>query len=118
MQSYVVNIRRDLHKIPEVGFDLFETLKLIKSELDKMGVEYTEDFGKSSLVAELGCGERTVAIRADTDALPIAEHSDKPYKSTHEGMMHACGHDAHAAMALDAVRRLKEAEDSLRALGL
>lgn len=113
MQSYVVNMRRKLHQIPEIGFDLPKTLSLIKYELEAMGIPYTEAFGKSSIVATVGKGERTVGIRADTDALPIEEASGEEFSSLEYGKMHACGHDAHTAMALDALRRLKEKEDTL-----
>ena len=113
MQSYVVKTRRKLHQIPEIGFELDKTLELIKSELSSMGVPYCEDFGKSSLVATLGGGGRTVGIRADIDALPIGEESGEEFSSLNAGKMHACGHDAHVAMALDAIRRLKDIEDTL-----
>ena len=113
--DYLVNTRRELHKIPEIGFDLGKTLAFVRTELDRMGVPYTEKYGKSSIVAYLGKRDagRTIAIRADMDALPISEANDIPYKSLHEGAMHACGHDAHTAIALDTVRRLKELEDTL-----
>ena len=113
--DYLVNTRRELHKIPEIGFDLDKTLAFVRAELDRMGVEYTEKYGKSSIVAYLGKRDagRTIAIRADMDALPISEANDIPYKSLHEGAMHACGHDAHTTIALDTVRRLKELEDTL-----
>ena len=73
MENYAINIRREIHARPEVGFDLENTLSIVRRELDKMGVEYTEKYGKSSIVATIG-GERegyTLAIRADMDALPI-----------------------------------------------
>ena len=83
MQSYVINARRQLHMYPEIGFDLERTLTFIKSELDKMGVEYTEKYGKSSLVATVNPEKTgfTIGIRADTDALPIQEENDIPFKS-------------------------------------
>ena len=115
MESYVVKARRQLHMYPEVGFDLDRTLAFLKSELNKMGVEYTEKFGKSSLVATINPEKTnfTIGVRADTDALPITELNDVPYKSCIEGQMHACGHDAHTAIVLDVVRRINEMRDKI-----
>ena len=115
MESYVINARRQMHMYPEIGFDLERTLSFLKSELDKMGVEYTEKYGKSSLVATINPekSEFTIGIRADIDALPITEENDIPFKSKIEGRMHACGHDAHAAIALDVCRRLNEMREKI-----
>ncbi|MBR5140679.1 MAG: amidohydrolase [Clostridia bacterium] len=115
MESFVVNIRRQLHMYPEIGFDLERTLALLRSELDKMGVEYTEEYGKSSIVATINPDKTnfTIGIRADTDALPIQEQNDIPFKSKLDGQMHACGHDSHTAIALDACRRLNEMKDKI-----
>lgn len=115
MESYVINARRQIHMYPEIGFDLDRTLAFLKGELDKMGVEYTEEFGKSSLVATINPEKTnfTIGIRADTDALPIQEDNDLPFKSKLDGQMHACGHDSHTAMVLDACRRLNEMKDKI-----
>ena len=115
MESYVVSARRQLHMYPEVGFDLDKTLCFLRNELDKMGVEYTEKYGKSSIVATINPEKTdfTIGIRADIDALPIAEENDVPYKSKIDGCMHACGHDMHAAIALDTCRRLNEMRDQI-----
>ena len=115
MDNYVVRIRRELHSYPEVGFDLERTLGVIRRELDALGVPYTEKYGKSSIVASVneGKGNFTVAVRADTDALPIEEKNDVEYKSKNVGKMHACGHDAHTAIALDALRRVFEMRDRI-----
>ena len=80
-----------------------------------MGVEYTERFGKSSIVATINPEKTnfTIGIRADIDALPIQEQNDIPFKSKLDGQMHACGHDSHAAMVLDACRRLNEMKDKI-----
>ena len=112
--EYIVRVRRELHMYPEVGFDLPKTLKIIKGELDALGIPYTDKYGQSSLVATLGEGRgKVIALRADIDALPITEATGLPYSSTHEGMMHACGHDTHAAMLLGTAKMLKEVEDEL-----
>ena len=114
-ESYVVKARRQLHMYPEIGFDLDRTLAFLKGELDKIGVEYTEKFGKSSIVATVNPEKTnfTIGVRADTDALPIIEENDVPYKSKIEGQMHACGHDAHTAIALDTLRRIYEMRDKI-----
>ncbi len=113
--SYVVNARRRLHAYPEIGFELDRTLEFIRSELEKMGVEYTEKYGKSSIVATVNPEKTqfTIGIRADIDALPITEQNDVPYKSKIDGQMHACGHDAHTAIALDTCRRVNEMRDKI-----
>lgn len=100
---------------PEIGFDLDRTLGFLKGELDKIGVTYTEKYGKSSLVATVNPEKShfTIGIRADMDALPINELNDVPYKSRIEGQMHACGHDAHTAIALDTCRRIYEMRDRI-----
>ena len=114
MSEYAVNIRRQLHMHPEIGFDLPCTLALVKGELDSMGVEYTEKFGKSSIVAVLNSGKPyTVAIRADMDALPVKEKNKVSYKSKIDGTMHACGHDVHTAILLGTVRELNKVKEKI-----
>ena len=115
MESYVIKARRQLHMYPEIGFDLDKTLTFLKGELDKMGVEYTEKYGKSGLVATVNPEKTnfTIGVRADMDALPIKEECDVPFKSKIDGQMHACGHDAHTAMALDACRRINEMREKI-----
>ena len=115
MESYVVNIRRRIHQYPEIGYDLPRTLALLRAELDQMGVAYTEKYGKSSIVATVNPEKTglTLGVRADTDALPIQEQNDVPYKSLLDGQMHACGHDMHTAIALDTLRRVHEMRDRI-----
>lgn len=115
MESFVIEARRQLHMYPEVGYELERTLAFLRSELDKMGVEYTEKYGKSSIVATINPEKTdfTIGIRADIDALPVTEETDLPFKSRIDGQMHACGHDAHTAIALDACRRLNEMRDKI-----
>ena len=111
----VTEIRRRLHMYPEVGFDLTKTLEIVRAELDSIGVEYTERYGKSSIVATVNPEKTsyTIGIRADMDALPICETNDVPYKSLNDGYMHACGHDAHTAIALDALREIYSMRDEI-----
>ncbi len=113
--EYIVEMRRKLHECPEIGFDLPKTLATVKGELEKFGVKYTEEYGKSSIVGVINeeKSDYTIGIRADMDALPIIEKNDIPYKSKIEGHMHACGHDAHTAILLDTVRRLAEIKDQI-----
>jgi len=115
MNEYARKIRRELHMHPEIGFELPKTLALLRRELDAMGVEYTEKFGKSGIVATINPEKShfTIAIRADMDALPITEKCEVEYKSQTEGVMHACGHDAHTAIALAALRELNEIRDKI-----
>ena len=81
MNEYAQKIRRELHKNPEIGFDLPKTLTTLRRELDEVGVEYTEKFGKSGIVATINPEKShfTIGIRADMDALPILEKNDVPY---------------------------------------
>ena len=115
MESYVVKLRRELHENPELGFELPRTLAILRRELDAIGVEYTEKYGRSSIVATINPEKTnfTIAVRADIDALPIKEKTDVPFKSKIEGQMHACGHDAHAAMAMNALRQLYAMKEEL-----
>ncbi len=116
-QAWLVGIRRELHMHPELGWDLPMTTALVRRELDKMGVAYEfEKYGKNTVVATINphITGFTIGIRADMDALPIEEENhDKPYRSQHEGMMHACGHDTHTTMLLGAARALNELKDHL-----
>ena len=107
---YAQKIRRQLHMYPEVGFDLDRTLQLLREELDKLGISYTEAYGKSSIVATINPEKQhfTIGVRADMDALPIQEIGTSEYKSRIKGQMHACGHDAHAAIALATAKYIHE----------
>lgn len=113
IQTDISQWRRELHKIPELGLDLPQTKAFIKSKLDAWGVNYTECQNCSGIVALLGKdGGKCIALRADMDALPIKEETGLEYASTNENM-HACGHDAHAAMLLGVAKILKENEHLL-----
>ena len=115
-KQYIINVRRELHQIPEIGYDLPKTLTLIRRELDAIGLPYTEQYGTSSIIATLneGVGNKTIAIRADTDALPVQEETGLDFASTHPGKMHACGHDCHTAMLLGTAKKLKEMEKEIK----
>jgi len=110
--DWVREIRRALHRIPERDWALTKTFARITAALDEMHIPYTaQDTAIVALIEGKQPG-RTVALRADMDALPVNEPADCPFRSEHEGMMHACGHDAHVAILLGAARALKECEFS------
>ena len=113
--EYIKNLQHELHRIPELGFDLPRTVAVVKRELGKIGIEYTEKYGKSSVVADLNPekSDFTIAIRADMDALPITEQTGLEYSSEIEGQMHACGHDAHTAILLATVKALWEIRERI-----
>ena len=114
-KDYILDIRHRLHEYPEIGFELPKTIALVKQELEKLGIEYTESYGRSSVVAIINPQKDhfTIGIRADMDALLIEEKTDLPFKSKIKGQMHACGHDAHTAMLLGTAKALKQMEDKL-----
>ena len=113
--DYIIRIRRELHRIPEIGYDLPKTLAVVRRELDALGIPYTEKYGRSSIIATLnkGVGNKTIALRADMDALPVQEETDYEFASIHPGQMHACGHDCHTAMLLGTAKALKEMENTI-----
>lgn len=103
--------RRDLHSHPEFGFDEKRTATFVAQKLREFGLdEVVEGVGGTGVVGTLrrGGGNRSIALRADMDALRIAEQGDRPYRSQTAGVMHACGHDGHTAMLLGAARILSE----------
>ena len=103
--------RRALHACPGTGFDLQDTFDYVRQALTAMGLT-PRQCGKCGLIADIGRGERCVLLRADMDALPIREAADVPFASKN-GCMHACGHDMHTAMLLEAARVLKHMEGEL-----
>ena len=111
IKQELIENRRYLHMHPETGFDTVETASFVKKKLTEMGYEPV-DCGKG-VVAIIGNGAPTCMIRADMDALPMAEEADVEYRSDN-GKMHACGHDMHTTMLLGAARILKKYESSLK----
>lgn len=110
----VKEIRRHLHMHPELSFSEKETARFIVQKLDEIGVPYTENVGGFGVVAYIhGKNTACIALRADMDALPIQETNEVVYKSTHDGIMHACGHDVHTACLLGAVMILNDLKDHL-----
>jgi len=106
----LVRLRRDIHQHPELGFQEFRTAALVADTLAEIGLEVRTGVGRTGVVGQIGTGDGpTIAIRADMDALPIQEQrGDKPYCSENEGVMHACGHDAHTAILLGVAHLLKQ----------
>ncbi|MUV37817.1 putative amidohydrolase YhaA [Lentibacillus sp. JNUCC-1] len=111
----MVNVRRELHKHPELSFQEEKTAEFIADYQKKLGLDVRTHVGGNGVVATLKGGKpgKTVAIRADFDALPIYEENDVPYRSQNDGVMHACGHDAHTAIALGISRALVDVKDEL-----
>jgi amidohydrolase len=109
-----VQIRRHLHQHPELSYEEYQTSEFIKKELDKIGVSYQTIF-KTGITGELHGNSRgpVIALRADIDALPIQEKNEVSYKSIKDGVMHACGHDAHTAALLGTLKILNELKDYL-----
>lgn len=114
LKETILADRRHLHKNPEVGMDLPETVKYVMGRLADMGIESTE-ICKSGVVGVIKGKKpgKTYLLRADMDALPMIEDNRLPYKSVKPGMAHNCGHDMHTAMLLAAAQMLKEKEDEL-----
>ncbi len=108
-----IEFRRHLHRYPELSFEEFATQRYISAALTALGIEHRE-IAKSGILAKIeGRGELTkaVVLRADIDALPVTEATDLPYASLNEGVMHACGHDIHAAVLYGVLARLNEKRD-------
>ena len=102
LQPNIVEWRRTLHQKPELGFQEQITAGFIHQKLDSWGITHQTGIAKTGIVATIAGRSpgKVLAIRADMDALPVQEANDVPYKSQHDGKMHACGHDGHTAIAL------------------
>ena len=110
IQPKMVAWRRDFHMHPELGFTETRTAAKVAEVLQSLGCRVRTGVGKTGVIGELGQGKPIIGIRADMDALPIQEENDQPYKSTVNGVMHACGHDAHTAILLGAATLLSQEE--------
>jgi len=115
-EDYIIRTRRKLHENPELSCQEFSTKKLILEELKKLNFEIKEIEDGTSIIATLKGGKsgKTIALRADFDALPIIEQSDVEFISKNHGVMHACGHDAHTSMLLGAANVLAEMRDEIK----
>ena len=108
--------RRQIHEKPEIAYQEKVTSKFIANKLKDFGIEVIEEFGKTGVVGiiqgkENKGQEKSIAIRADMDALPMTEKTNLPYSSKNEGAMHACGHDGHSTMLLGAAKYLSETKN-------
>ncbi len=112
--SQIIDIRRHLHQNPELSFEEYKTSGYIQEQLSKLDIPYKSGFVNTGIVAYIkgkNPDKRTIALRADMDALPIQESSNLEFTSRNEGVMHACGHDAHTAALLGAAMILNELKD-------
>jgi amidohydrolase len=114
----LTRIRRELHRIPELSGEEYETTAYLKRTLESWEIPYSVSGLRNGLVAELGSHERgaVVALRCDIDGLPVEEKTRLPFASRHAGRMHACGHDFHQAALLGVARLLKRREDAIPGL--
>lgn len=110
----VIALRRHLHANPELSYEEFNTAKFVAAQLRSYGIEPTEGVATTGIVALIkgkNPDQKTVALRADMDALPIEETNSVSYKSTRPGVMHACGHDVHTSSLLGTAKILSEIKD-------
>lgn len=120
-KDYIIGLRRYFHKNPEVSFNEYKTAEKIEQELEILGIEHRRvgDTGVLGIISgkkEERCSgkRRVIALRADMDALNVTENTSLEFKSVNNGVMHACGHDAHMASLLGAAKILKLREDDLK----
>ncbi|MBW4549124.1 MAG: amidohydrolase [Symplocastrum torsivum CPER-KK1] len=113
LQPQLVEWRRHLHQRPELGFKEQLTAQLIAQKLQEWGIEHQTGIAETGIVATIPSNRPgpVLAIRADMDALPVQEENDVPYRSMHDGVMHACGHDGHVAIALGTAYYLSQHRD-------
>jgi amidohydrolase len=111
---WMIEVRRDLHQHPELGLEEHRTSEKVRSLLDEIGIEHRDGLGGTGVLGTIhGNGEgRVAALRADLDALPIRDEKDIEYASKIDGVMHACGHDAHTTILLGAARLLEKQKAS------
>lgn len=116
LQAELVQWRRTLHQKPELAFSETITAEFIAQQLTNWGILHETGVAKTGIVAVIEGTEtgKVLAIRADMDALPIQEENEVDYRSQHDGVMHACGHDGHVAIALGTAKYLHEHRDSFR----
>lgn len=114
LQSELVSWRRSLHQKPELGFREHLTAEFVAQKLEQWGIPHQTGMAQTGIVATVDSGKPgpVLAIRADMDALPIQEANEVPYRSQHDGIMHACGHDGHTTIALGTAYYLSQHRDS------
>jgi amidohydrolase len=111
----LVKLRRELHQYPELAFNEFKTSARIAKELKKIGIDFKKGVAKTGVAGLLNKTNqgKTVALRADMDALPVLEQTNFSYKSKNKGVMHACGHDVHMACLIGAAKKNFRARSNL-----
>lgn len=114
----VKGYREHLHKFPELSYQEFNTMKFVSDTLTNLGIKHETEIGDTGIVALISGKKNTpnqpcIGLRADLDALPIKEENDVEYKSTIDGIMHACGHDVHTSILLGVAEILNELKDEL-----
>ncbi len=116
MKDWLIGIRREIHMYPELGFEEVKTSRLISEWLERFGLEVQKGVAGTGVIGLLrGKSQgKTVAIRADMDALPIEELNEVPYASKIKGKMHACGHDAHVTILLGVARIFSSLRDQIK----
>lgn len=116
-EDYLIQKRRQFHQNPELGFQEFETAKVIKSELESFGYEVISNIAGTGVVGLLKGDHDSpvIMLRFDMDALPIQEENHVIYKSFNAGVMHACGHDAHMAIGLGLAKEIQTVRNELNA---
>ena len=115
LEKQVIAWRREFHRQPELGFQEFHTAETVARVLEQLGLDVRKGMGGTGVVGLLEKGgERTIALRADMDALPVSEENDVPYRSQNKGLMHACGHDGHTAILLGAASLLVQMKGTFR----
>lgn len=114
-KKYVIDLRRHFHMYPETGWNEEKTSQKIKDELRGLGIPFVQ-VAKTGVIATIkgNTSGKTIALRADIDALEVNESNDLDYKSKNKGISHACGHDAHTAMLLGAAKILNQLKDELK----
>jgi len=116
LKDELIEVRRDFHKHPELGFEEHRTSEIVANYLEKCGLNVKRGIAKTGVVAllEKNVQDSTLLLRADMDALPIQEENEAPYKSINNGVMHACGHDAHTAILLVAAKILSGYQEKIK----
>lgn len=113
LEQELIEIRRDIHRHPEVAFDEFRTSDIVAKQLGDWGIEVHRGLARTGVVGTLraGTSNRAIGLRADMDALPIQEANRFDHRSVYDGKMHACGHDGHTTMLLGAAKVLAESRN-------
>ena len=116
LSTYCTRLRRELHKVPELGFDCFETQRIILRELEQCAPDRLETIAGTGVKAVFLADRatETLAFRADMDGLPNPEEADCPWRSQHDGRMHGCGHDGHMTALLTFARWLRDHRSEVR----